>query len=113
MKIFKFAGLISLLFLLNSCYTLQFKVENGVGEPEDTETEVPWEAGHLVRKRYETIKSKIHNQDNIINIKDCESGSIYAIEYKSTFGGILLSVVTFGTRKAAKLRYICSEQTFN
>ena len=43
--------------------------------------------------------------------KLCKSGKLHSVEYRSTFGGVLLSAITFGTRRKMKVKYVCMKPT--
>jgi len=100
--------LVSLIFM--SCYSVRIKVANGVGgEPDDTEREDDL-SGLLVRELDTIVTVKLTTNENPINIRDCESGSLHSVEYKSTFGGVLLYVVTFGRKRTVKVKYVCTKK---
>jgi len=42
--------------------------------------------------------------------KDCPNG-IYIVEYRNTFGGVLLSGVTFGRKRRVRVKYVCLKPT--
>lgn len=111
MKTIKMVALILSLFLVVSCYSVQLKVANSIGgEPDDTETE-DVNSGELVRKLDTIIKVKLTTNENPINIRDCESGSLHSVEYKNTFGGILLYMATFGRKRTVKVKYVCVKES--
>lgn len=100
--------LVSLIFM--SCYSVRIKVANGVGgEPDDTEREDDL-SGLLVRELDTIVTVKLTTNENPINIRDCKSGSLHLVEYKSTFGGVLLYVVTFGRKRTVKVKYVCTKK---
>jgi len=37
----------------------------------------------------------------------CPSGKIFSVEYKNTFGGSLLYLLSFGSKRKVKIKYIC------
>lgn len=39
----------------------------------------------------------------------CESGKIFAVEFKQSFGSRLWSFITFGSRRRITLRYVCMQ----
>lgn len=103
--------LVSLIFM--SCYSVRIKVANGVGgEPDDTEREDDL-SGLLVRELDTIVTVKLTTNENPINIRDCKSGSLHSVEYKSTFGGVLLYVVTFGRKRTVKVKYVCTKKQIN
>ena len=42
---------------------------------------------------------------------NCNSCGINTIEYRNTFGGVLLSAVTFGRKRKVKIKYVCMKPT--
>lgn len=44
-------------------------------------------------------------------IEKCPSGGFYSFEYRSTFGGVLLSAITFGKKRRVKIKYVCLKET--
>lgn len=100
--------LVSLIFM--SCYSVRIKVANGVGgEPDDTEREDDL-SGLLERELDTIVTVKLTTNENPINIRDCESGALHSVEYKNTFGGVLLYVVTFGRKRTVKVKYVCTKK---
>ncbi|WP_108114306.1 hypothetical protein [Kordia periserrulae] len=63
-----------------------------------------------VREIDTTIKISVTDKDFTKLIKDCSEG-IYIMEYRNTFGGILLSAVTFGRKRKVKAKYVCLKPT--
>ena len=107
MKTIQIVATIFSLFLLMSCYSVQLKVANSVGgEPDDTETE-EITSGELIRELDTVATVKLTTNENPINIRDCESGALHSVQYKSTFGGVLLYLVTLGRKRTVKVKYMC------
>ena len=94
---------------MSSCYTVRFQVHNGVPQTEDSDSEEPL-AGQMFREKKMVVNRKMLQGNEFFTIKDCESGSLHTIEYKNTFGGILLYLITFGSNKEVKIRYVCSKE---
>jgi len=92
--------------LLVSCYSIRLKVSNGQAEPADTEREDAL-SGLMVREMDTIVKVKLTTDESPINIRDCDSGALHTIEYKNTFGGILLYLITFGRKRVVKVKYVC------
>ena len=95
------------LSLFLSCYSVRVKVSNGPGpEPADTEREDAL-SGMMVRKLDTIVTVKTTTDENPINIKTCDSGALHTVEYRNTFGGILLYLATFGRKRTVKITYVC------
>lgn len=95
---------------LSSCYSIRLKVSNGQAEPDDNDRTDAL-AGLMVRELDTVAKVKLTTDENPINIRDCESGGLHTIEYKNTFGGILLYLVTFGRKRVVKVKYVCIKES--
>jgi len=39
--------------------------------------------------------------------KLCKTGKLHSVEIRNTFGGVLWSAITFGTRRKMKVKYVC------
>lgn len=55
------------------------------------------------------IKANVAIDDITIPVRrlHCETGKLYSVEYKDTFGGNLLYLITFGSRRKVKIKYVC------
>ena len=114
MRLLNFMLVLTLALTMVSCYSVRFQVENGQWEPEDTEEGDPYYRGYLVRSvPKKVVTKKLITGADYFNISDCESGALHTVEYKSTLGGILLNLITFGTKKQVKVRYVCIKKEPN
>ena len=109
MKLLRYCVFCLLIATLSSCYTVRFQVHNGVPETVDSDSEDPL-AGQMFREKKMVVNRKVLQGKDFFTIKDCESGSLHTIEYKNTFGGILLYLITFGRNKQVKVRYVCTKE---
>lgn len=109
MKSIKMATCVLAVFMMLSCYSVRLKVSNGQPEPDDNEREDAL-SGLLVREMDTIVTVGTITDENPINIRDCESGALHTVEYKSTFGGILLYLVTFGRKRTVKVTYVCIKE---
>ena len=103
-----FSFLFLLLFL--SCYSIRLKVSNGQGEPADTERDDAL-SGLMVRELDTVIKVKTTIDEYPINIRNCDGGALHTVEYKTTLGGIMLYLVTFGRKRIVKIKYVCIKES--
>ncbi len=111
MKTKSLFAIVMVLLMLSSCYSVRVKVTNGPGgEPAETETEEVT-AGELIRTLDTVAKVGIATKENPINLPDCESGGLHAVEYRTTFGGILKYLITFGRKRTVKVKYVCNKKT--
>jgi len=37
----------------------------------------------------------------------CPSGMLHTVEYRNTFGSVLLSAITLGRKRKVKIKYVC------
>ncbi len=82
---------------------------DGVAEPDPLNT-----SGNFYRSK------KVYCLDTTITLKltegefhlfeKCASGGFYSFEYRSTFGGVLLSAFTFGKKRRVKIKYVCLKE---
>jgi hypothetical protein len=100
--------LFALLFLsLSSCYSVRLQTTTGVPMPDPNSERTDFYRNILVIEKDTVIRlGKLENEFTLL-IKDCESGALHTVEYRSTFGGILLSAITFGKRRKVKIKYVC------
>lgn len=88
------------------------KVANGPGPElddsgfDDEENEDP-ARGQLFRKIDTIVTVATTTKENPVNISACESGALHTLEYRTTFGGTLLYLVTFGRKRKMKVTYVC------
>ena len=74
-----------------------------------SDTEDP-QVGMNFREKKMVLSKNMLNRSGFFNIKDCDGGSLHSVEYRTTFGGLLLYVVTFGSKKQVKIRYVCTKE---
>lgn len=106
MKFIKITLFMALFLVMTSCYSVRFQVSNGVWEPADNEIEGTY-AGYNVRTIDTVINRKLTTGEHYFNISNCESGALHTVEYKTTFGGLLLNTLTLGRKKKVKIKYVC------
>ena len=95
--------------LFSSCYSVRLKNKFGDPEPDPLNDSKDYYRYMKVREIDETVKvSVVEDFEKVI--KDCPNG-IYVIEYRNTFGGTLLNIVTFGKKRKVKAKYVCLKPT--
>mgnify|MGYP001803355493 FL=1 len=99
----------SLILMMSSCYSIRFQVENGQWEPADTEREDAY-AGYNVYELDTIVTRKLTTGEHYFNISNCPTGALHTVEYRSTFGGILLNAITFGRKKKVSIKYVCIKE---
>ncbi len=103
-----FCGIIA----LSSCYSVRFQVEQGQWEPADNEREDAY-AGYNVHTLDTVVTRKLTTGAHYFNISKCPSQALHTVEYRATFGGVLLNAVTFGRKKKVKIKYVCIKENSN
>ena len=101
------AVIISLI--LSSCYSVRIVSRDGVPEPDPMNTSGNFYKGKKVNVLDTTISLKLYEGDFHM-IERCAGGGFYSLEYRVTFGGVLLSAVTLGKKRKVKIKYVCLKQ---
>lgn len=95
---------------LPSCYSVILVNKNGTAVADPLNNEIGFFNGKEVIKIDTTIKLKLPD-NHVLFFEKCPEGGFYALEYRVTLGGALLSAVTFGKRRKVKVRYVCLKQS--
>ncbi len=106
MQLIKITLFLALFLIMTSCYSVRLQVSNGVWDPADNERNDPY-AGYNVQTIDTIISRKITTGKHYFNISNCESGALHTVEYRTTFGGLLLNGITLGRKKKVKIKYVC------
>ncbi|SRX72974.1 hypothetical protein [Aequorivita antarctica] len=95
--------------LFTSCYSVRIVSTKGAPMPPDEMTRDDWYRDKMVVELDTVIKAGITTDDITFRVlkEGCETGKLFSIEYKNTFGGSLLYLVTLGKKRKVKLRYVC------
>jgi hypothetical protein len=101
------SGILSVMLFSASCYSVRIKTVNGVGVPDPVSDRTDYYRDLQVTEIDTVIKIGALDKDFTCLIKDCESGGLHIVEYRNTFGGILLSTVTFGRKRKVNIKYVC------
>lgn len=112
MKQIKFFLLTISLCILTSCYSVRLRNINGAPQPDPFSDRDDYYRGMAVVELDTVIKTKLTSKDFTYLIKEseaCESGKLNIIEYRNTFGGVLLSAITFGKKRKVKIKYVCEK----
>lgn len=106
--------LISLCLFFTSCYSVRLRSINGAPQPDPLMLGNDYYRGMEVVEIDAVIKIDITSKDFTYLIKEtdkCKTGKLHTVEFKNTFGGSLLSVVTFGRKRKMKVKYVCMKPT--
>lgn len=112
MKQFRFFLLPISFLMLASCYSVRLRNVNGSPELDPFSDRDDYYRGMAVVEVDTVITMKVTSKDFTYLIKEsdaCESGKLNIIEYRNTFGGILLSGITFGKKRKVKIKYVCQK----
>lgn len=112
MKHLKFFALTICICVLTSCYSVRLRNVNGAPQPDPFTDRDDYYRGMSVIELDTVINIKLTSKDFTYLIKErevCESGKLNIIEYRNTFGGIMLSAITFGRKRAVKIKYVCEK----
>ncbi len=106
-----------LIFLMCvSCYSVRLVSTQGAAMTcqSGIDEECPETMGNYYRDKRvivldTVIKSGIMVDDIGMRVQrfGCESGKLFSVEYKNTFGGALLYLVSFGNKRKVKIKYVC------
>lgn len=94
------------LFSLTSCYSVRVVNREGIPEPDPLNTSGDFYKGKKVHVLDTTISLKL-TEGEFFLLEKCPTGGFYSFEYRVTFGGVLLSAVTFGKKRRVKIKYVC------
>lgn len=112
MKQFKFFLLIISACILTSCYSVRLRNVNGAPQLDPFSDRDDDFRGMAVIELDTVVKTKLGTKEFTHLIKEsdqCESGKINIIEYRNTLGGVLLSGVTFGSKRRVTIKYVCEK----
>jgi hypothetical protein len=97
------------LIILSSCYSVRLVNKDGVPEPDPLNQSGNFYKGLKVHVLDTTIKLKLAEGEFHL-IERCAAGGFYSFEYRVTFGGVLLSAITFGKKRKVKVKYVCLKE---
>lgn len=112
MKPIKYFLLLLSICFLTSCYSVRLRNVNGTPQPDPFSDRDDYYRGMAVVELDTTIGIKLTSKDFTYLIKErevCKSGKINIIEYRNTFGGLLLNAITFGRKRRVKIKYVCEK----
>ncbi|WP_418604226.1 hypothetical protein [Hwangdonia sp.] len=110
----KIIVLTSMCLFLTSCYSVRLRSINGAPQPDPLMLGDDYYRGMEVVTLDTVIKIDLTSKDFTYLIKEtdkCKSGKLHTVEFRNTFGGSLLSLVTFGRKRKMKVKYVCMKPT--
>ena len=93
--------------LFSSCYSVRLKNVYGDPEPDPVSNRTDYYRMQKVREIDTVITIKATDKDFTMLLKECGTAGIHTVEYRNTFGGVLLSAVTFGRKRKVRVKYVC------
>lgn len=108
--------LFSSALLLQGCYSVRLRSVEGAYEPEVPLVREDYYRGMAVTELDTTISINATTKDFTLLIKRselCPSAKLHTVEYRNTFGGVLLSAITFGRKRRVKIKYVCMKENPN
>lgn len=93
--------------LFSSCYTVRLKNVYGDPEPDPVSDRTDYYRMMKVREIDTVITIKVTDKDFTMLLDKCGPSGIHTVEYRNTFGGVLLSAVTFGRKRRVRVKYVC------
>ncbi|MXV51500.1 hypothetical protein GS399_11010 [Pedobacter sp. HMF7647] len=94
---------------LSSCYSVRIISRDGVPQPDYTNNSPDFYKNKMVLVIDTTIRLKVHEGDFSL-IKGCSTQGFYALEYRMTFGDVLVSGITFGKVRKVRVKYVCIKE---
>lgn len=108
--IFKVSTVLLIGVLLQSCYSVVLTSTRGDYMPEENNRDDFFKDKMVIE--YDTVvrTSAITNYSLIKTQQDkCSSGRLHSVEFKNTFGGSMLYLVTFGAKRKVTIKYVCMQ----
>lgn len=93
-------------FSLTACYSITIANKFGTATPDPANNE----PGFYRQKEVVVIDTVVKVgllKDGVMTLERCPTGGFNSVEYRATFGGVLLNCITFGKRKTIKVKYTC------
>ena len=100
-------------FMLFSCYSVRLVSTEGTPQPDPfSERDDKYKNIQVVEKDTVIGINLLSKSFDFLVKKNslCKSGKLHSVEYRNTFGGVLLSAITFGKRRKMKVIYVCMKK---
>lgn len=94
---------------LQSCYSVILVNKKGVPVSNPLNNDIGFYSSKEVVVIDTVIKLKLP-QNYVIFQEGCAEGGFHSVEYRATFGGVLLSAITLGKRRQVKVKYTCLKE---
>jgi len=104
------------ILLLQSCYSVRIRSEQGAYEPAVPLTRDDYYRPMALIELDTVITIGATSKDFTLLIKKselCPSAKLHTIEYRNTLGSVLLSAITLGRKRKVKIKYVCMKEDPN
>ena len=98
-----------LLSLFTSCYSVRIASQHSIPEPDISANTTEYYSNKKFTVLDTVIKIQLITKDFTFNVP-CSNEGLYSVEYKVSFGGLLLSALTFGRHRKVKVTYVCAKE---
>ena len=94
---------------LTSCYSVRIVNSQGTVHPDPLSERTDFYRDKMVFELDTIVKASafIDEVTFIASGNHCPSGKLFSVEYKNSLGASLLYLVTFGSKRKVKLKYVC------
>jgi hypothetical protein len=109
-KSFYFLTFLVLILVLSSCYSTVLTSTHGVPNPDFNERKDFFRDKFVVE--FDTVLKAGATIDYTViktRRKGCPSGKLHSVEFKNSFGGVMLYLVTLGSRRKVSIKYTCMQ----
>ncbi len=109
-KLIRALLIICVALSLQSCYSIRVMSTEGERQPDPVSERTDDYRNVSVIELDTTLTIKATTSIPTFLIKrtpKCKSGQLHTVEYRNTFGGVLLSAVTLGRKRRMKIKYVC------
>lgn len=108
----KFRTLITacIILIFSSCYSVRVVNKEAIPEPDPLNTSGDFYKGKKVHV-VDTVISLKPQEGEFTLIERCVTDGFYSLEYRVTFGGVLLNTITLGRKRQVKIKYVCLKQS--
>ena len=96
--------------IFSSCYSVRVINKDAVPEPDPLNASGDFYKGKKVHVIDTVIRLKPQEGEFTL-IERCPGDGFYSMEYRVTFGGVLLNTITFGRKRQVKIKYVCIKQS--
>ena len=113
-KLNKVLAIAMVCMFFTSCYSVRLRSINGAMQPDPLLTTDDYYRGMQMVELDTVIKIDPTTKDFTYLIKEtdvCKTGKLHTVEFRSSFGGLLLNTITFGRHRKLKVKYVCMKPT--